>query len=54
MGSVIILKRKLKITFINSNTEEEIVQAIADILGYYLAENYKKIVFDDKKISSYK
>ena len=41
-----ILKKGLKITFINPNTEEQIVQAIAGVLAYNLAENDNKIIFD--------
>jgi hypothetical protein len=41
-----ILKKGLKITFINPNTEEQIVQAMAGVLAYNLAENDEKIKFD--------
>lgn len=41
-----ILKKGLKITFINPNTEEQIVQAMAGVLAYNLAENENKIIFD--------
>lgn len=41
-----ILKKSLKITFINPNTEEQIVQAMAGVLAYNLAENDNKIIFD--------
>ena len=41
-----ILKKGLKITFINLNTEEQIVQAMAGVLAYNLAENDNKIIFD--------
>ena len=41
-----ILKKSLKITFINPNTEEQIVQAMAWVLAYNLAENDEKIKFD--------
>ena len=44
-----ILKKGLKITFINPNTEEQIVQAMAGSLAYNLAENDNKIIFDYKK-----
>ncbi len=40
------MKKGLKITFINPNTEEQIVQAMAGVLAYNLAENDNKIVFD--------
>lgn len=42
-------KRKLKITFVNPNTEEQIVQAMASVLAYNLAEKEEKLVFDYKK-----
>lgn len=42
-------KRKLKITFVNPNTEEQIVQAMASVLAYNLAEKEEKVVFDYKK-----
>ena len=41
-----ILKKGLNITFINPNTEEQIVQAMAGVLAYNLAENGEKIKFD--------
>ena len=41
-----ILKKSLNITFINPNTEEQIVQAMAGVLAYNLAENDNKIIFD--------
>lgn len=40
------MKKGLKITFINPNTEEQIVQAMAGVLAYNLDENDKKIKFD--------
>ena len=43
----------LNITFINLNTEEQIVQAMAGVLAYNLAENDDKITFDYKNSSSY-
>ena len=36
----------MNITFINPNTEEQIVQAMAGVLAYNLAENDEKIKFD--------
>ena len=42
----------LKITFINPNTEEQIVQAMAGVLAYNLAENDDKVIFDYKNSSS--
>ena len=45
-----ILKKSLNITFINPNTEEQIVQAMAGVLAYNLAENDDNIKFDLKKI----
>lgn len=41
-----ILKKSLNITFINPNTEEQIIQAMAGVLAYNLAENDEKIKFD--------
>lgn len=41
-----VLKKSLKITFINPNTEEQVVQAIAGVLAYNLAESDNKIIFD--------
>lgn len=41
-----ILKKSLNITFINPNTEEQIVQAMAGVLAYNLVENDEKIKFD--------
>lgn len=41
-----ILKKSLNITFINPNTEEQIVQAMAGCLAYNLADNDEKIKFD--------
>ena len=40
------MKKGLKITFINPNTEEQIVQAMAGVLAYNLAENDDNIKFD--------
>ncbi len=40
------MKKGLKITFINPNTEEQIVQAMAGVLAYNLAENDDKVTFD--------
>ena len=40
------MKKSLNITFINPNTEEQIVQAMAGVLAYNLAENNEKIKFD--------
>ena len=48
-----ILKKSLNITFINPNNEEQIVQAIAGVLAYNLAENDEKIKFDYRNSNSY-
>ncbi len=48
-----ILKKSLNITFINPNTEEQIVQAMAGCLAYNLAENDEKIKFDYSNSVSY-
>lgn len=41
-------KRKLNITFVNPNTEDQIVQAMAGVLAYNLAEKDEKMVFNYK------
>ena len=48
-----ILKKSLNITFINPNTEEQIVQAMAGVLAYNLSENDDKIKFDYSKTNSF-
>ena len=48
-----ILKKSLNITFINPNTEERIVQAMAGVLAYNLAENGEKIKFDYRNINTF-
>ncbi len=48
-----ILKKSLNITFINSNTEEQIVQAMAGVLAYNLAENDEKIKIDYSNSDTY-
>ena len=48
-----ILKKSLNITFINPNTEEQIVQAMAGVLAYNLAENDEKIKFDYSNLNSF-
>ena len=48
-----VLKKGLKITFINSNTEEQIVQALAGVLAYNLAENDDSVTFNYKTSNSY-
>lgn len=48
-----ILKKSLKITFINPNTEAQIVQTIAGTLAYNLAENDKEIKFDYSVLDTY-
>lgn len=40
------MKKSLNITFINPNTEEQIVQAMVGVLAYNLAENDEKTKFD--------
>ena len=49
-----ILKKALNITFYNPNTEEQIVQAMAGVLAYNLAENDEKIKFDHNFQNSHK
>jgi hypothetical protein len=46
-------KKELHITFINPNTEEQIVQAMAGVLAYNLAENDEKIKFDYSNSNTY-
>lgn len=48
-----ILKKSLNITFINPNTEEQIVQAMAGVLAYNFAENDEKIKFDYSNSNSF-
>ena len=48
-----VLKKGLKITFINPNTEEQIVQAMAGVLAYNLADNDEKIKFDYSNSNTY-
>ena len=48
-----ILKKSLNITFINPNTEEQIVQAMAGVLAYNLVENDEKIIFDYSNSNSF-
>ena len=48
-----ILKKSLNITFINPNTEEQIVQAMAGCLAYNLADNDEKIKFDYNNSDTY-
>ena len=47
------MKKGLNITFINPNTEEQIVQAMAGILAYNLAENDEKIKFDYNNLNTF-
>ena len=46
-------KKELHITFINPNTEEQIVQAIAGVLAYNLAENDENIKFNYNNSNMY-
>ncbi len=48
-----ILRKGLNITFINPNTEEQIVQAMAGVIAYNLAENDEKIKFDYNNSNTY-
>ena len=48
-----ILKKSLNITFINPNTEEQIVQVMAGVLAYNLAENDEKIKFNYNNSNTY-
>ena len=47
------MKKSLNITFINPNIEEQIVQAMAGVLAYNLAENDEKIKFNYNNSNSY-
>ena len=47
------MKKSLNITFINPNTEEQIVQAMAGVLAYNLSENNEKIKFDYSNSNSF-
>ena len=40
------MKKQLNITFINPNTEDEIVRALSTIVAYNLAEKDSNTVFD--------
>ena len=53
LKKVRIFKKSLNITFINPNTEEQIVQAMAGVLAYNLAENDEKIKFDYDNSNSF-
>lgn len=48
------MKKSLNITFINPNTEEQIVQAMAGVLAYNLEENDEKIKFDYSNSNSFR
>lgn len=48
-----ILKKSLNIIFINPNKEEEIVQAMAGVLAYNIAENDENIKFDYNNSNTY-
>ena len=48
-----VLKKSLNITFINPNSEEDIVQAMAGVLAYNFAENDEKIKFDYSNSNSF-
>ena len=47
------MKKSLNITFINPNTEEDIVQAMAGVLAYNMAEKDEKIRFDYSNTNSF-
>ena len=47
------MTKGLNITFINPNTEEQIVHAMAGVLAYNMAENDEKIKFDYKNLPHY-
>ena len=43
------MKKKLNITFVNPNTEEQIVQAMCVVIAYNLSEGNKELNFDYSK-----
>ena len=47
------MRKGLNITFINPNTEEQIVQAMSGVLAYNLAENDKNIKFGYDNSNTY-
>ena len=47
------MKKSLKMAFINPNTEEQVVQAMAGVIAYNLAENDEKIRFDYSNSNSF-
>ena len=47
------MKKSLNKTFINSNTEEQIVQAMLEVFEYNLDKNDKILKFDYKDTNSY-
>ena len=48
------MKKPLNIIFVNPNTEEQIVQAMAGVLAYNLAENDEKINFNYNNSNTYR
>lgn len=47
------MKKSLNITFINPNTEEQIVHALAGVLAYNIEENNEKIKFEYNDSNSF-
>lgn len=47
------MKKKLNITFVNPNTEEQIVQAMCGVIAYNLSEGNEKLNFDYSYIKKY-
>lgn len=47
------MKKSLNISFINPNSEEDIVQTMAGVLAYNLAENDENIKFDYSNSNSF-
>ena len=47
------MKKKLNITFVNPNTEEQIVQAMCGVIAYNLSESNQKLNFDYSYIKKY-
>lgn len=47
------MKKKLNITFVNPNTEEQIVQAMCGVIAYNLSEGNKELNFDYSKSNKF-
>lgn len=47
------MKKKLNITFVNPNTEEQIVQAMCGVIAYNLSENNENLKFNYHNLNSF-